>query len=101
MALVDGVKSIVEYSSNPKPPSVSQMPMGRMCVDHYRQLNRYCVFSHDEMVCKMASKADTTMDVALASAVQRDMTVMLQEEDKLRDKVSKMVRGLLCWHTFI
>uniref|UniRef100_A0A8C8C0M5 [histone H3]-trimethyl-L-lysine(4) demethylase n=1 Tax=Oncorhynchus tshawytscha TaxID=74940 RepID=A0A8C8C0M5_ONCTS len=66
------------------------MPMGRMCVDHYRQLNRYCVFSHDEMVCKMASKADTTMDVALASAVQRDMTVMLQEEDKLRDKVSKM-----------
>uniref|UniRef100_A0A4W5NRY7 [histone H3]-trimethyl-L-lysine(4) demethylase n=1 Tax=Hucho hucho TaxID=62062 RepID=A0A4W5NRY7_9TELE len=66
------------------------MPMGRMCVDHYRQLNRYCVFSHDEMVCKMASKADTTMDVALASAVQRDMTVMLLEEDKLRDKVSKM-----------
>uniref|UniRef100_A0A674CZT7 [histone H3]-trimethyl-L-lysine(4) demethylase n=1 Tax=Salmo trutta TaxID=8032 RepID=A0A674CZT7_SALTR len=65
------------------------MPMGRMCVDHYRQLNRYCVFSHDEMVCKMASKADTTMDVALASAVQRDMTVMLQEEDKLRDKRSQ------------
>ncbi|XP_029549584.1 lysine-specific demethylase 5B-B isoform X1 [Salmo trutta] len=65
------------------------MPMGRMCVDHYRHLDRYCVFSHDEMVCKMASKADT-MDVALASAVQRDMTVMLQEEDKLRDKVSKM-----------
>uniref|UniRef100_A0A8C7QG89 [histone H3]-trimethyl-L-lysine(4) demethylase n=1 Tax=Oncorhynchus mykiss TaxID=8022 RepID=A0A8C7QG89_ONCMY len=74
------------------------MPMGRMCVDHYRQLNRYCVFSHDEMVCKMASKADTTMDVALASAVQRDMTVMLQEEDKLRDKVSKMVRGLSYRH---
>uniref|UniRef100_A0A8C7VBM1 [histone H3]-trimethyl-L-lysine(4) demethylase n=1 Tax=Oncorhynchus mykiss TaxID=8022 RepID=A0A8C7VBM1_ONCMY len=65
------------------------MPMGRMCVDHYRQLDRYCVFSHDEMVCKMASKADT-MDVALASAVQKDMAVMLQEEDKLRDKVSKM-----------
>lgn len=76
------------------------MPMGRMCVDHYRQLDRYCVFSHDEMVCKMASKADT-MDVALASAVQKDMAVMLQEEDKLRDKVSKMVRGLSCWHTFI
>uniref|UniRef100_A0A8C8INX4 [histone H3]-trimethyl-L-lysine(4) demethylase n=1 Tax=Oncorhynchus tshawytscha TaxID=74940 RepID=A0A8C8INX4_ONCTS len=65
------------------------MPMGRMCVDHYRQLDRYCVFSHDEMVCKMASKADT-MDVALASAVQKDMAIMLQEEDKLRDKVSKM-----------
>uniref|UniRef100_A0A3P9AII0 [histone H3]-trimethyl-L-lysine(4) demethylase n=1 Tax=Esox lucius TaxID=8010 RepID=A0A3P9AII0_ESOLU len=65
------------------------MPMGRMCVDHYRQLNRYCVFSHDEMVCKMASTADT-MDVALASAVQQDLNAMVQEEDELRAKVNKM-----------
>ncbi|KAL0978239.1 hypothetical protein UPYG_G00167870 [Umbra pygmaea] len=65
------------------------MPLGRKCVDHYRQLNRYCVFSHDEMVCKMASKADS-MEVALASAVQKDLTAMLLEEAELRDAVSKM-----------
>uniref|UniRef100_A0A672JM58 [histone H3]-trimethyl-L-lysine(4) demethylase n=1 Tax=Salarias fasciatus TaxID=181472 RepID=A0A672JM58_SALFA len=65
------------------------MPIGRSCVDHYRELSRYCVFSHDEMVCNMACKAEL-IDVDLASVVQKEMTVMVQEEKKLRDKISKM-----------
>uniref|UniRef100_A0A3B3DZJ7 [histone H3]-trimethyl-L-lysine(4) demethylase n=1 Tax=Oryzias melastigma TaxID=30732 RepID=A0A3B3DZJ7_ORYME len=65
------------------------MPIGRGCVDHYRQLSRYCVFSHDEMVCNMALKANT-MDVELASAVHEDMKVMVQEEKKLREWASKL-----------
>uniref|UniRef100_A0A3B5MKB5 [histone H3]-trimethyl-L-lysine(4) demethylase n=1 Tax=Xiphophorus couchianus TaxID=32473 RepID=A0A3B5MKB5_9TELE len=65
------------------------MPIGRNCVDHYRQLSRYCVFSHDEMVCNMAFKADT-MDVELASALLEDMTAMIQEERELREKIDKM-----------
>uniref|UniRef100_A0A668AFW8 [histone H3]-trimethyl-L-lysine(4) demethylase n=1 Tax=Myripristis murdjan TaxID=586833 RepID=A0A668AFW8_9TELE len=65
------------------------MPIGRKCVEHYRQLSRYCVFSHDEMVYNMALKADA-MDVDLASAVHKDMTVMIQEEEELRKKVNKM-----------
>ncbi|XP_034022739.1 lysine (K)-specific demethylase 5Ba [Thalassophryne amazonica] len=65
------------------------MPLGRNCVEHYRQLSRYCVFSHDEMVCNMASKADT-MDIELASAVHKDMVVMVQEEEALRKKICKM-----------
>ncbi|KAM7422346.1 hypothetical protein PAMA_010418 [Pampus argenteus] len=65
------------------------MPIGRNCVKHYRQLSRYCVFSHDEMVCNMAFKADT-MDVDLASAVQKEMVVMIQEEEALRESVNKM-----------
>lgn len=68
------------------------MPIGRECVTHYRQLSRYCVFSHDEMVCNMAYKADT-MDVELASAVQKEMAVMVQEEQRLREKINKMVRS--------
>lgn len=67
------------------------MPIGRNCVKHYRQLSRYCVFSHDEMVCNMACKADT-MDVELASAVQKEMTSMIQEEEELREKINKMVK---------
>lgn len=66
------------------------MPVGRGCVKHYRQLNRYCVFSHDEMVCNMAFKADT-LDVELASAVHKEMDAMLQEEEELREKIDKMV----------
>uniref|UniRef100_A0A8C5A804 [histone H3]-trimethyl-L-lysine(4) demethylase n=1 Tax=Gadus morhua TaxID=8049 RepID=A0A8C5A804_GADMO len=65
------------------------MPIGRQCVDHYRQLSRYCVFSHDEMVCNMAAKADH-MEVELASAVQKEMAVMIQEEEELRGKVNAM-----------
>lgn len=67
-----------------------QMPLGRQCVDHYRLLHRYNVFSHDEMVCNMASKADT-LDVVLASAVHKDMVAMIREEQNLREKVKKMV----------
>uniref|UniRef100_A0A8C4HX46 [histone H3]-trimethyl-L-lysine(4) demethylase n=1 Tax=Dicentrarchus labrax TaxID=13489 RepID=A0A8C4HX46_DICLA len=69
--------------------TVDWMPLGRQCIDHYRMLHRYNVFSHDEMVCNMASKADT-LDVVLASAVHKDMVTMIREEQKLRDKVKKM-----------
>uniref|UniRef100_A0A8C2WXX1 [histone H3]-trimethyl-L-lysine(4) demethylase n=1 Tax=Cyclopterus lumpus TaxID=8103 RepID=A0A8C2WXX1_CYCLU len=69
--------------------TVDWMPLGRQCVDHYRMLRRYNVFSHDEMVCNMASKA-STLDVVLASAVHKDMVSMLQEEQKQREKGKKM-----------
>ncbi|XP_054640536.1 lysine (K)-specific demethylase 5Ba [Dunckerocampus dactyliophorus] len=65
------------------------MPIGRDCVKHYRQLSRYCVFSHDEMVCNMACKANM-MDVDLASAVHKEMAAMVQEEEELREKINKM-----------
>ncbi|KAM8866938.1 lysine (K)-specific demethylase 5Ba isoform 2-T2 [Synchiropus picturatus] len=65
------------------------MPIGRNCVAHYRQLSRYCVFSHDEMVCNMACKADS-MDVDLADAVKKEMVSMVQEEEELREKINKM-----------
>ncbi|XP_031422691.1 lysine-specific demethylase 5B-B isoform X3 [Clupea harengus] len=69
--------------------TVDWMALGRQCVDHYRLLNRYCVFSHDEMICNMASKAPG-LDVVLASAVHRDMASMLREEKELRERVRKM-----------
>uniref|UniRef100_A0A8D3DYS6 [histone H3]-trimethyl-L-lysine(4) demethylase n=1 Tax=Scophthalmus maximus TaxID=52904 RepID=A0A8D3DYS6_SCOMX len=69
--------------------TVDWMPLGRQCVDHYRMLHRYNVFSHDEMVCNMASKAGT-LDVVLASAVHKDMVAMIREEQDLRDKTTKM-----------
>uniref|UniRef100_A0A8C7QRW8 [histone H3]-trimethyl-L-lysine(4) demethylase n=1 Tax=Oncorhynchus mykiss TaxID=8022 RepID=A0A8C7QRW8_ONCMY len=66
--------------------TVDWMALGRQCVDHYRLLHRYCVFSHDEMICQMASKANS-LDVVLASAVQKDMKDMIREEQDLRDNV--------------
>ncbi|KAM4562349.1 lysine-specific demethylase 5B-B isoform 4-T4 [Odontesthes bonariensis] len=74
--------------------TVDWMPLGRQCVDHYRMLHRYNVFSHDEMVCNMAAKAGT-LNMVLASAVYKDMVLMIQGEKELREKVKKM--GVLLW----
>lgn len=68
------------------------MPLGRQCVDHYRLLHRYCVFSHDEMICNMAAKADK-LDAVLASAVHKDMVLMISEERDLREQIRQMVRA--------
>nr|XP_015197730.1 PREDICTED: lysine-specific demethylase 5B isoform X1 [Lepisosteus oculatus] len=69
--------------------TVDWVPLGRQCVDHYRLLHRYCVFSHDELICKIASKADA-LDVVLASAVQKDMAVMIKAERAMREEVRNM-----------
>ncbi|NXS39894.1 KDM5B demethylase, partial [Balaeniceps rex] len=69
--------------------TVDWLPLGRQCVEHYRLLHRYCVFSHDEMICKMASKADV-LDVVVASTVQKDMAIMIEDEKRLREKVDKL-----------
>ncbi len=69
-----------------------QIPLGRQCVEHYRSLNRYCVFSHDEMTCNIATKADS-LELELASVVQKDMCTMILEEKMLREKVYKLVGG--------
>ncbi|XP_041944652.1 lysine (K)-specific demethylase 5Ba [Alosa sapidissima] len=69
--------------------TVDWMPMGRRCVEHYRSLSRYCVFSHDELVCNMAAKAQQ-LELELACAVQKDLSAMISEEKGLRERAYKM-----------
>lgn len=45
------------------------------------------------MICKMASKADV-LDVVVASTVQKDMAIMIEDEKALRETVRKLVRLL-------
>ncbi|KOB69968.1 Histone demethylase JARID1A [Operophtera brumata] len=65
------------------------LKMGRECVLHYSTLRRYCVFSHDELVCKMALDADS-LSLTVALAAYRDMRTMLHTERKQR-------KNLLHW----
>ncbi|XP_042883818.1 lysine-specific demethylase 5A-like isoform X2 [Penaeus japonicus] len=65
------------------------LAIGRECVLHYSNLKRYCVFSHDELVCKMASTPDE-LDLTVAAATYQDMLRMVDLEKKLR-------RSLLHW----
>ncbi|XP_051747348.1 lysine-specific demethylase 5A isoform X1 [Ctenopharyngodon idella] len=65
------------------------LPVGRQCVAHYRRLQRYCVFSHEELVCKMAADPES-LDVELAAAVVRELSDMIEEESRLRAAVQEM-----------
>lgn len=70
--------------------------MGRQCVAHYRRLHRYCVFSHEELLCKMAADPES-LDVELAAAVFKEMGDMMEEETKLRQTVQEMVSVFTSW----
>uniref|UniRef100_A0A1A8M6V7 [histone H3]-trimethyl-L-lysine(4) demethylase n=1 Tax=Nothobranchius pienaari TaxID=704102 RepID=A0A1A8M6V7_9TELE len=67
------------------------LPAGRHCIEHYRHLRRYCVFSHEELTCKMAASPEK-LDLNLAAATHREMFIIVQEERKLRK--SLMERGI-------
>ncbi|XP_075691413.1 lysine-specific demethylase 5C isoform X3 [Rhinoderma darwinii] len=64
---------------------------GRKCIEHYRRLRRYCVFSHEELMCKMAACPER-LDLTLAAAVHKEMLILVQEERRLRK--SLMERGI-------
>jgi histone demethylase JARID1 len=64
--------------------------MGRECVDHYSQQHRYCVFSHDELVCKMATHV-STLSIPMAAAVCKDMNDMVRMEVALRKEIFEWV----------
>lgn len=59
------------------------LPIGRDCITHYSKLRRFCVFSHDELVCKMASDPKD-LELGVAAAAYKDMHVMVECEKKLR-----------------
>ena len=57
-------------------------------------MNRTIVFSHEELVCKMAANPDN-LDLSLAKAIYDDMVSMVEKEQKLqqelKDKVCKII----------
>ncbi|XP_054718406.1 lysine-specific demethylase 5A-like [Uloborus diversus] len=59
------------------------LPIGRVCVSHYGMLHRFCVFSHDELICKMASDPDR-LDISIAASTYQDMLRMVESEKELR-----------------
>ncbi|XP_076469736.1 lysine-specific demethylase 5A-like isoform X2 [Babylonia areolata] len=62
------------------------LPLGRLCIEHYRSLHRQCVFSHEELICKMAADPDS-LELSLAAATHRDMVQIVDIEKKLRKKL--------------
>lgn len=67
-----------------------KLKMGRDCISHYASLHRYCVFSHDELTCKMAAEAEK-LGPRVAVATYRDMLAMVKSERDLRKSLLYMV----------
>ncbi|XP_069084231.1 lysine-specific demethylase 5A isoform X1 [Pleurodeles waltl] len=65
------------------------LPIGRQCVNHYRRLRRHCVFSHEELIFKMAADPEC-LDVGLAAAICKEMAIMIEDETQLRDSVMQL-----------
>nr|CAD7572985.1 unnamed protein product [Timema californicum] len=64
------------------------LKIGRECIAQYALLRRFCVFSHDELVCKMALDPES-LDMALAAATYNDMIKMVVAEKHIRNSLQE------------
>ncbi|XP_052677656.1 lysine-specific demethylase 5A-like isoform X4 [Crassostrea angulata] len=65
------------------------LPIGRACIEHYRSLCRQCVFSHEELVCKMAADPDN-LDLIIAASTHKDLLAIVEDERKQRKVLLEM-----------
>lgn len=59
------------------------IPLGRNCIENYASVRRYPVFSHDELICKMANNP-SLLDHTIAKNTYYDMLNMFATEKILR-----------------
>lgn len=57
-------------------------------------LHRFCVFSHDELVCTMATDPDK-LDVSVAASTYQDMLRMVEAEKELRKSLLDWVSNII------
>lgn len=63
--------------------------VGRECIEHYASVGRGCVFSHDELVCRIAIHSDR-ISTELARMCMDDLEIVIERELQLRKKVKQM-----------
>ena len=57
--------------------------IGRECITHYAELKRFCVFSHDELICKMALSVND-LSYFLLETLLKDLVTMIESERDFR-----------------
>lgn len=63
--------------------------MGRAAIQHYKQLKRYPVFSHDELIIKISGVKN--IDVTTAMILRDELSYLISHEKKYRDILQDMV----------
>ena len=59
---------------------------------NYKEFKRYSVFSHEELVCNLASKVDLDMDIV--RVIEDELALVLELEQKYRKIASEKVKFL-------
>ncbi len=59
------------------------IPLGRAAIESYKEVKRHTVFSHDELVCKVAAQQDA-IDINTAVVIQRELKTVIDFEKAYR-----------------
>ena len=70
-----------------------QLQTGYQCVKHYQKLHRSPVFSHEELICKMATIPDS-LDLDIAKKVYLNMEDIVHKEIDKRKALHEAVSHL-------
>ncbi len=60
----------------------SKLQIDRTAIENYKLVKRSPVFSHDELVCKIATNYDN--DVEIAEAIKKELALIIDYEKKHR-----------------
>jgi hypothetical protein len=69
------------------------LSFGRHCIENYKRLKRHSVFSHDELLCRMAMSAEN-IDPDVAVKTAEELGVVVEQEQKLREIVKQKVDSI-------
>jgi len=64
--------------------------MGRQCIESYKVDKRECVFSHEELICKMAATCND-LDLLVAVETHRELLAIVDRERQLRRRLMNLV----------
>ncbi|CAJ0602592.1 unnamed protein product [Cylicocyclus nassatus] len=67
---------------------IDWLSKGRQCVREYADVGRFCVFSHDELVLKMASSCDK-LGIAMSLAALDELLEISKRESQDRSRITK------------
>ena len=67
------------------------MRVGRAAIENYKQMKRHTVFSHDELVCKIATSLSLS-DMCIIEEIKKELQVIIEVESRQRGSLSEKLR---------
>lgn len=64
------------------------MSLGRAAIENYKQMKRHTVFSHDELVCKIATNLSLT-DLSIINEIIKELEYIIESEKKIRHDLTE------------